>query len=104
MNLVKSYATFIFIDGGRLRSSSGNSARTPLTSVSGLPCRVAWTPIKIACSPLKATRAAEKFCASYGGRPAGGEPRGARQGNGTEPQPHRKGLAAENIGGSNAVD
>ena len=64
MNLVESYATFIFIDGGRLRSSSGNSARTPLTSVSGLPCGVACTPMKIACSPLKATLASVLCAAS----------------------------------------
>ena len=64
MNLVESYATFIFIEGGRFRSSSGNSARTPFTSVSGLPCGVACTPMKIACSPLNATLASVLWAAS----------------------------------------
>ena len=48
-------ATFIFREGGRLRSSSGISARTPLTIVKGLPCGVACTPMKIACWPFSDT-------------------------------------------------
>lgn len=45
----------MLIDGGRLRSISGNSARTPVTMLSGLPCGVACTPMKIARSPENAT-------------------------------------------------
>ena len=43
---------------------SGNNARTPLTRVSGLPCGVALMPMKIACSPLKATLASVDCAAS----------------------------------------
>ncbi len=138
---------------------SGSSARTPLTSDSGLPVGVAWTPMNTACWPFIATLEVQ-LCAPRstlamsssrtsaavgaldhhalelvdvgqagvgidvgdredslwpGPAPTGscwrGSPRHVGGGDaarrhcaGIEPQPHRKGLAAEDIGRGDAVD